>query len=1016
MKSKLFAFEVLFLWVVPAFAIEVVDTAWIRRYNGPGNDQYLAYAIAVEDSANAYVTAGSGGIGSYSDYDTTVVASNATKQLHDTGRVWIHSPVELLPDIDVTSLLSMGVVAGGIRPNTMIVNNSGEREVQLRTSIIQMPLKQAHVLLVDDDNSAAFPSNFADVRSYFTAALTANGYTYDVFEVTTEGGNGPSATTMANYPVVIWFTGEGWHNNQTLTPTDEANLASYLNQGGNLFLSAMDYFWDRYPSAGSFSPGQFPYDYLGVTSTIQDVWNIVYPSTGHCVGMVGSVADGTSFDLWDPYSQTKSPNSKGPDNGLYIDEIAHNGTNLFQMTNPSPTGIAACQYESGGFKTIFTLVDFAGLVDGTLPNTKTEFMKRIMEWFLGAACRFAPAVNYGTGDAPYSVFSSDLDGDGALDLVTANASSHDVSILKNNGNGTFQIDSSYSLGGTGGNPYRVFCADLDGDGDLDLAVADLWSVYVSILKNKGDGTFDLDSNYTIGSTPISVFCADLDRDSDLDLAVAMFSNNSVSILKNYGDGTFHLDGNYPVGNLPYSVFCADLDGDGDLDLAVANDSSDNVSILKNRGDGTFEPHVDYVTGDGSASVFCADLDGDGDLDLAVANPYSDSVSILKNNGFGTFVLDSNYAVGDGPISVFCADLNGDGNMDLTVANQWSNNVSILKNNGDGTFARAVHYGAGDASGSVFCADFDGDGDFDLAVANVSSDSVSILKNLTQVPANQPPWAFSLISPLDQDTVFGRPTFRWQTPYDPNFGDQIRYDLYVSTDPFFAPESTTIYDSLSISRFTDTLGINTYYWKVRAYDNWSAERWSTQTWSFDVAYLTDTLWVYAFSPVDLIVTDPMGNFIRLDSNTILGATYDTSTDYNHDGDNDDIVTIPNRLAGDYTIEVVAEPGGGGGVYSIGIRIDGTQLYSLATNNSAPPPGEVDTFSYNVPVCFNGDLTGDMQIALGDVVYLITFLYKNGPAPNPLELADVNSNGVVDLGDLVYLISYQYKGGPKPPCWQ
>jgi hypothetical protein len=115
-------------------------------------------------------------------------------------------------------------------------------------------------------------------------------------------------------------------------------------------------------------------------------------------------------------------------------------------------------------------------------------------------------------------------------------------------------------------------------------------------------------------------------------------------------------------------------------------------------------------------------------------------------------------------------------------------------------------------------------------------------------------------------------------------------------------------------------------------------------------------------------------------------------------------------------VVAEPGGGGGVYSLGIRIDGTQVYSLIVNQPSPPPGEVDTFFYIAPACLNGDLTGDLQIALGDVVYLITYLYKSGPAPDPVERGDVNSDGIVALGDVVYLITYLYKGGVTPPCWQ
>ena len=88
-------------------------------------------------------------------------------------------------------------------------------------------------------------------------------------------------------------------------------------------------------------------------------------------------------------------------------------------------------------------------------------------------------------------------------------------------------------------------------------------------------------NYGAGDGSFSVFCADLDRDGDLDLAVANTWSDNVSILKNNGDGTFQTKVDYGVGDYPFSVFCADLDGDGDFDLAVANEGSNNVSILKN---------------------------------------------------------------------------------------------------------------------------------------------------------------------------------------------------------------------------------------------------------------------------------------------------------------------------------------------------------------------------------------------------------------------------------------------------
>ncbi len=185
--------------------------------------------------------------------------------------------------------------------------------------------------------------------------------------------------------------------------------------------------------------------------------------------------------------------------------------------------------------------------------------------------------------------------------------------------------------------------------------------------------------YHGGDGPYSVFCADLDGDSSLDLAVAGYYGDSVSILKNNGDGTFQPKVDYDVGYGPHSVFCADLDGDTALDLAVANFYSDSVSILKNNGDGTFQPRVDYAVGYGPPSVFCADLDGDGDLDLAVANLYSASASILKNNGDGTFRPKADYGVGYYPRSVFCADLDGDSDVDIAVVNTNEDSVAILLN-------------------------------------------------------------------------------------------------------------------------------------------------------------------------------------------------------------------------------------------------------------------------------------------------------------------------------------------------
>jgi len=439
---------------------------------------------------------------------------------------------------------------------------------------------------------------------------------------------------------------------------------------------------------------------------------------------------------------------------------------------------------------------------------------------------FAPAVNYGVGDGPNSVFCADLDGDGDLDLAIANYASDNVSILKNNGEGTFQAKVDYP---TGDNPNSVFCADLDGDSDLDLAVPNRFSHSISIFKNNGFGDFADRVDYAAAPWPWSVFCADLDGDSDLDLAVPHHHPSQggpyyISILKNNGNGTFQDGVSYFAGNAPSRVFCADLDADSSLDLAVSVAWDFKVSIFKNDGNGGFPTRDDYGTGYWSVpwSVFCADLDGDTDLDLAVANRGSANVSILKNNGDGTFDSLANYGVGAYPGSVFCGDLDGDSDLDLAVANNGIPYVSILKNNGDGTFQTKVDYTVDDSPVSVFCADLDGDGDLDLAVANSDSDNVSILKNLSDQPilgtiagrikdANtQQNLEGVLVEALQGDIVKGSDNTNNSGQYSiPNLPSGI-YDIRASKSGYetqtqtgkyvFAGQTTTQNFNLSLSPF------------------------------------------------------------------------------------------------------------------------------------------------------------------------------------------------------------------------
>jgi len=280
-------------------------------------------------------------------------------------------------------------------------------------------------------------------------------------------------------------------------------------------------------------------------------------------------------------------------------------------------------------------------------------------------------------------------------------------------------------------PASVAVGDFNGDGKLDLAVADADGNTVSILLGDGAGNFALASSLAVGSYPWSVAVGDFNGDGKLDLAVASrgsYGNpGTVSILLGDGTGNFTLLSSLVTGTIPDSVAVGDFNGDGKLDLAVANGSSEGtVSILLGDGTGNFTLASSQAAGIYPQSVAVADFNGDGKLDLAVTD-WNSTVSILQGDGTGNFTKVSSAPTGAGPLSVAVGDFNGDGKLDLAVATNISQTASILLGHGTGHFALASSPGAGANPNCVAVGDFNGDGKLDLAVANFAEDgTVSIL--------------------------------------------------------------------------------------------------------------------------------------------------------------------------------------------------------------------------------------------------------------------------------------------------
>ena len=331
-------------------------------------------------------------------------------------------------------------------------------------------------------------------------------------------------------------------------------------------------------------------------------------------------------------------------------------------------------------------------------------------------------TQFSVGSSPFSIATGEFNGDGKLDLAVANDFSNSVSILLGNGDGTFRPAAAYSAGS---GPIAIAVGDFNADGKLDLAIANNGSGDVTVFLGNGDGTFQPGVAYSAGSGPIAVAAGDFNADGKLDLAVANNGSGDVTVLLGRGNGTFEPGAIYTTGQGASSVAVGDFNEDGKLDLAVTNNISNNVSILLGKGDGTFQPHADYSAGNSPGSAVVADFNGDGNLDLALADTLGNQVSVLLGNGDGTFQSAAAiYNAGFEP-SLAVGDLNGDGKLDLAVANIGSGDVTVLLGNGDGTFQPTVTYTTGQGAISIAVGDFNGDGKLDLAVPGTSS-TVSIL--------------------------------------------------------------------------------------------------------------------------------------------------------------------------------------------------------------------------------------------------------------------------------------------------
>jgi hypothetical protein len=306
---------------------------------------------------------------------------------------------------------------------------------------------------------------------------------------------------------------------------------------------------------------------------------------------------------------------KGNGHFSYYRQLIIGGTN-------TPTALAVADVNGDGKLDIITANDPGdGAFFGATPSISV-FLGNGNGTFQSARTSFVLPSD------SYSLAVGDFNGDGRIDIVAAGYNS--VTVVPNYniyGGGYFTSAQTYTFAPyTALAPSSVAVGDFNGDGKPDIAATAYYDGTVNVLLNKGDGsgTFLAAQPYAAGGIAAALAVGDFNGDGKLDLVVANDSNNTVSVLMNNGDGTFGAAQSYAVGGAAMSVAVGDFNHDGKLDIVVAGAEMD---VLLNNGTGTFA--TAQKVGPAGGDVVVGDFNGDGWLDLAQLD-YSVGIEVLLN--------------------------------------------------------------------------------------------------------------------------------------------------------------------------------------------------------------------------------------------------------------------------------------------------------------------------------------------------------------------------------------------------
>jgi len=341
------------------------------------------------------------------------------------------------------------------------------------------------------------------------------------------------------------------------------------------------------------------------------------------------------------------------------------------------------------------------------------------------------------GAGPVALVSGDVNGDGLLDIVTANSIDDTVSVLLMGAAGRFAEHVDYEVGD---GPVALVLFDFTGDEQPDIIVSNSADSdegnSLSILRNDGAGDFSLLATVELPAQPYGLAVGEFTGDEVDDIAVALFTDseegNRVAVLPmeelSFGEPVFT-----DVGVNPTAIEVTDLNGDALDDLAVLNsfngDGGNSMMLLQAAGDGSFTIEYTFETDLEPVGLAAARINADGYDDYALTSAYNgelgNTLTVILSDGEGGFHVPSVQAVGHAPTDVLAGDINEDGLVDLVVIESADdaegNRVRRLLQSELGGFGNPQVFSVGKQPYSGVLVDLDGDSHLDCVVVNSADD-------------------------------------------------------------------------------------------------------------------------------------------------------------------------------------------------------------------------------------------------------------------------------------------------------